>query len=227
MLVTLPEILDEDRLGLVRGILDGGRFADGRASAGEQARRDKHNEELVPDDEQAAQLNRVVMGSLVRHPVYLNAGLPHRVAVPYYSRYREGMRYGPHVDDPVMGSGPDPRTRYRCDLAITVFLSRREEYEGGELVVHTEFGPRNVKLPAGDGVMYPASSLHEVCQVTRGERLAAVTWVQSMVPDAGRRELLYQLWLAREDLRRQAPEADSTRRVDRSYLNLVRMWSRV
>ncbi len=227
MLVTLPEILDADQLALVRGILDGGRFAEGRGSAGEQARRDKHNEELVPDEEQSSRLNSVVMGSLVRHPVYLNAGLPHRIAVPYYSRYREGMRYGPHVDDPVMGIGPDPRTRYRCDLAITLFLSGQEDYDGGELVVHTEFGPRSVKLPAGDGVMYPASSLHEVRQVTRGERLAAVTWMQSMVPGAGQRELLYQLWLAREELRRHAPEAESTRRVDRSYLNLVRMWSRV
>lgn len=227
MLVTLEQILDEERLALVRDILAGGRFAGGRASAGERARLDKHNEELAPDDDRTSRLNDLVMGSLVRHPVYLNAGLPHRVAAPYYSRYRQDMRYGPHVDDPVMGPGPDPRMRYRSDLAITVFLSREDEYDGGELVVHTDFGPRSVKLPAGDGVMYPASSLHEVRQVTRGERLAAVTWVQSLVPGAAERELLYELWRAREELRRHAPEAVSTRRVDRSYLNLVRMWTRV
>ncbi len=225
MLITLPAILVPERLTLVRKLLASGRFENGWSSAGEQARRHKHNEELVTGDERMSHLNNAVMGALVQHPVYLNAGLPHRVAVPYYSRYRPGMKYGPHVDDPVMG--PDPKSRYRCDVAITVFLSEPDEYEGGELIVHTDFGHQSVKLSAGDGVMYPASSLHEVRPVTRGERLAAVTWLQSLVPVAERRELLYQLWLAREELRHNAPEAESTRRVDRSYLNLVRLWTRM
>ena len=227
MLVTLPGVLDAERLALVRGLLEAGDFVDGRGSAGEQARLNKHNLELDAASDDMNRLNNLVMGALVRHPVYLNAGLPHRVAAPYYSRYQEGMRYGQHVDDPVMGQGADPRARYRCDVAITVFLSPLESYDGGELVVQTPFGPQAVKLPGGDAVMYPASSLHEVTEVTRGERLAAVTWMQSLVPDPGQRELLYRLWTAREDLRRQWPDAESTRLVDQSYLNLVRMWSQV
>ncbi len=227
MLVTLPGVLDVPQLAMVRSLLESGAFHDGRGSAGEIARRQKHNEELVADAGTSEALNNLVMGALVRHAVYLNAGLPHRIAAPYYSRYRRGMRYGAHVDDPVMGQGPDPRSRYRCDVAITLFLNEPTEYDGGELVIHTRFGPQRVKLPAGDGVMYPASSLHEVDEVTRGERLAAVTWMQSMVPEAERRELLYSLWEARETLRAEQPDAPATRQVDQSYLNLVRMWSRV
>ena len=116
---------------------------------------------------------------------------------------------------------------YRSDVAITLFLNSPEEYEGGELAIHTSFGPQLVKLAAGEGVMYPASSLHEVKEVTRGERCVAVTWMQSLVTQADRRELLYQLYLAREHLRKAAPDAESTHRVDQSYVNLVRMWTRL
>lgn len=227
MLVTLSHVLDAGQLEVVRDLLADGQFVDGRESAGEVAGKGKHNEELSAGAEDLARLNNLVMGALVRHPVYLNGGLPHRVAVPYYARYREGMGYGLHVDDPVMGQGPDPRARYRCDVAITVFLSGPEDYEGGELVVETSFGPQSVKLPAGDAVMYPASSLHEVKRVTRGQRLAAVTWMQSLVAEPDRRELLYRLWQAREALRKEAPDTRSTALVDQSYLNLVRMWTQV
>ncbi len=226
MLNILPEVLDSQQLATVRQILDEGRFASGKASAGAHACRQKENEELVDTDAQMSRLNNLLMGALIQHPVYLNAGLPYRIAVPYYARYRRGMRYGPHVDDPVMG-GPDPRARYRCDVAITVYLSGADEYAGGELVIQTDFGEQQVKRPAGDGVMYPASSVHEVLPVTEGERLVAVTWMQSMVPTPGHRDLLYQLWLAREEMRQSAPEADSTRRIDQSYVNLIRMWTQV
>jgi PKHD-type hydroxylase len=225
MLVTLESVLAPAQLVMARSLLADGEFADGRASAGEQARRHKRNEELVADAAAMSALNNLVMGALVRHPVYLNAGLPHRIAAPYYSRYGKGMHYGQHVDDPVMGQGPDPTSRYRCDVAITIFLSDPADYDGGELVVHTSFGPQSIRLPAGHGVMYPASSLHEVTRVTRGERLAAVTWMQSLVPAAEQRELLYRLWQARETLRREQPDSAATQRVDQSYLNLVRMWS--
>jgi PKHD-type hydroxylase len=134
------------------------------------------------------------------------------------------MTYGDHVDDPIMGStGP----RFRSDVSMTVFLSPTEDYDGGELVVRTSFGDRRVKLPAGDAVIYPSSSLHHVAEVTRGERLVVLTWVQSYVRDPARRELLYELNLAREHLQKEAPSAAHTGQVDRSYANLVRMWSEV
>jgi PKHD-type hydroxylase len=114
---------------------------------------------------------------------------------------------------------------YRTDVAITIFLNDPENYDGGELTVRTAFGENRVKLPAGDGVMYPASSLHHVAEVTRGERLVAVTWVQSLVRDPTQRELLYELNLAREKLLKTAPAADETAKVNTAYVNLVRMWS--
>jgi PKHD-type hydroxylase len=185
------------------------------------ARRVKHNEEASTEAGELEQLNALVMGSLVNHPLYKAAALPHRVAAPFYARYTEDMRYGPHVDDPVMGEG----TRYRSDIAVTIFLSDPESYAGGELVISTSFGEQYVKYPAGDAVMYPASSRHHVAKVTKGMRMVAVTWVQSLIRDAARRELLYELHQAREKLLQQLPDAEETRYVDSAYVNLVRMWA--
>lgn len=221
MLLRIPSILDRDQLDRVRRLLATASFVDGKLSAGATARRVKNNEELAPDAQQLSELNEIVMGSLVRHPVYLNGALPHRVAAPYYARYKSDMTYGDHIDDPVMGPGP----RYRSDIAITIFLSDSESYDGGELVIHTSLGNKEVKLSAGDGIMYPASSLHHVAAVTRGERLVAATWVQSLLRDPDKRELLYELNLARETLLETRPDAEETARVNTAYVNLVRMWA--
>jgi PKHD-type hydroxylase len=162
------------------------------------------------------------MGSLVRHPVYRAGALPLHVATPLYARYRPGMTYGDHLDDPIMGADG---VKFRSDIALTVFLNSPQEYDGGELVIRTSAGEQVVKLAAGDAVLYPAGSIHHVSPVTRGERLVAVTWVQSLVRDPARRELLYGLNAAREKLLRDAPEAPETGQVNAAYLNLVRMWS--
>ncbi|MGA7801326.1 MAG: Fe2+-dependent dioxygenase [Gammaproteobacteria bacterium] len=223
MLVHIPSVLDRSQLAMVSELLSGARYEDGKESAGLAAKRVKNNQELSVSDERMTALNRIVMGRLVSHPIYLNAALPHRVAAPFYARYTQGMSYGNHVDDPVMGTGE----RYRSDVSITVFLSPMETYDGGELVIQTAFGERSVKLPAGDAILYPSSSIHRVADVTRGERLVAVTWVQSLVRDPARRELLYDLSLARDKLLQNDPEADETRRVHAAYVNLVRMWAEV
>lgn len=222
MLLPLSCVLKADELVLVRSWLSGARFVDGRLSAGAAARRVKENQELEGGAPELERLNHVVMGGLVRHPQYRSGALPLHVASPLYSRYRPGMSYGSHLDDPIMGA---EGVMYRSDVAITVFLSAPEEYDGGELVVRTASGEQAVKYAAGDAVLYPASTIHRVNPVTRGERLAAVTWVQSMVRDAARRELLYGLNLAREKLLQQAPDAEETAQVSAAYLNLIRMWS--
>jgi PKHD-type hydroxylase len=222
MLLRLPGVLKADELALVRALLAGARFADGRLSAGAAARRVKNNEEMAPADQDLERLNRVVMGSLVRHPVYRAGALPLHVAAPLYARYRPGMTYGDHLDDPIMGTDG---VRYRSDVAVTVFLSAPEEYDGGELAIRTAAGEQLVKSAAGDAVLYPASTIHRVNPVTRGERLVAVTWVQSLVRDAARRELLYGLNAARERLLQSAPGAEETAQVNAAYLNLIRMWS--
>ena len=224
MLVEIPDVLDAERLGAVRRLLADAPFVDGRLSAGAAARPVKRNEELDPGDRRVEALNRIVMGALTRNPLYLSAALPHRVAVPFYARYRPGMAYGEHVDDPVMGP---PGGRYRSDVSITVFLNAPEEYDGGELVIETTYGPRAVKLPAGHAVLYPSSSRHRVAEVTRGERLVAVTWVQSLVRDPARREVLFELDRARRALIEADPSAEPARRVQAAYANLVRMWAEV
>jgi PKHD-type hydroxylase len=222
MLLLLPAVLKADELALVRALLAAARFVDGRLSAGAAARRVKHNEEMDPAAQDLERLNRVVMGGLARHPVYRAGALPLHVASPLYARYRPGMTYGDHLDDPIMGADG---VKYRSDVALTVFLNPPDEYEGGELVIRSSAGEQVVKLAAGDAVLYPAGSIHHVSPVTRGERLVAVTWVQSLVRDAGRRELLYGLNAAREKLLRDAPEAAETAQVNAAYLNLIRMWS--
>ena len=222
MLLIVPGVLKPDELALARAWLADAKFVDGKLSAGSAARRVKANEELERGAPALERLDRLVMGALARHPAYRGGALPLHAASPLYARYRPGMTYGDHLDDPIMGTDG---VLYRSDVAVTVFLNAPEEYDGGELVIRTAAGEQAVKYAAGDAVLYPASTIHRVNPVTRGERLVAVTWVQSLVRDAARRELLYGLNLAREKLLQSAPEAEETAQVNAAYLNLIRMWS--
>ncbi len=222
MLTHIKAVLDRQQLAAVRQLIAAGKYADGSKSAGLAAGRVKHNEELVLDPAQMGDLNNLVMNSLVQHPVYRSAAMPLRIAAPYYAHYTKGMSYGEHVDDPIMGMGAD---LYRSDVSITLFLNDPDEYKGGELVIQTAFGEQQVKLSAGDAILYPSSSVHRVAEVTRGERLVAVSWVQSLVQEPEKRALLHELNQARETLLHEQPEAEVTRQVNQSYINLVRMWS--
>jgi PKHD-type hydroxylase len=222
MLIVIPGVLKPDELALCREWLAEAPFVDGKLSAGTAARRVKANQEIDRGAGDVERLDRLVMGALSRHPAYRNGALPLHAASPLYARYRPGMTYGEHLDDPIMGAGG---VLYRSDVAVTVFLSSAEEYDGGELCVSTVVGEQQVKGAAGDAVIYPASTIHRVDPVTRGERLVAVTWVQSLVRDPARRELLYGLNLAREKLLAASPEAEETAQVNAAYLNLIRMWS--
>jgi len=222
MLLKLKNVLTPDQLEGARALLADVSFKDGKASAGMAASRVKQNLEADRTASTISQVDNLVMNALVRHPDYRAGALPLKVATPFYARYTPGMRYGDHVDDPVMGGAEG---LYRTDIAITIFLNTPEDYDGGELAVRSAFGEQRIKLPAGDAVLYPASSLHHVAEVTRGERLVAVTWVQSMVRDPAKRELLYQLNQARETLLKQSPESRESAQVNTAYVNLVRMWS--
>ncbi len=222
MLLTIPKLLNAAQLEKIHEVLAGAQFVDGRLTAGFAAARVKHNLEMRQDPERVKLIIRILMSSLAHNERFRFGALPHRVADPIVARYEPGMTYGDHVDDPIMGTtGP----RFRTDVSMTVFLNPPEAYEGGELTIRTPFGDRQVKLPAGDAVIYPSSSLHKVAEVTAGQRLVALTWVQSYVRDAARRELLYELNLAREGLLKEAPGSETTGYVDRSYANLLRMWA--
>ncbi|MCK4743713.1 MAG: Fe2+-dependent dioxygenase [Sulfuriflexus sp.] len=223
MLLEIPKILSAQELKAVRAQLDNAPFIDGKLSAGSAAQRVKNNEEVDVRSQDVQQLNNLVMTRLVENPIYSAAALPMKVAAPYYARYTKGMSYGDHVDDPIMHAD----TPYRSDISITIFLSDKTDYEGGELVINTQYGEHAVKLNAGDAVMYPSSSVHHVNEVMSGSRLVAVTWLQSLVREPAKRELLYDMYQVKEQLLQSAPDDENTKRLDRSYVNLIRMWGDV
>jgi PKHD-type hydroxylase len=223
MLISIPSVIDPQQLAVIQQAISQAPFVDGKSSAGKAAQRVKHNQEVDQQSEMGQQLAKIIIGNLTHNPIFQSAALPNRVATPFIARYTPGMNYGDHIDDPIMGQ----EQRFRCDVACTVFLNNPDDYDGGELNIRTAFGTQQVKLNAGDAVVYPASSLHHVADVTRGERIVAVTWIQSLIRDPARRELLHELNLAREKLLDEKPGAEVTEQVDHSYTNLVRMWSEV
>jgi PKHD-type hydroxylase len=224
MLLHIPRVIDSIQLGVIQGALKQSKFVDGKLSAGMVAEKVKRNEEVDQHTDTAVQLSKIIIGNLYHHAVFRSAAMPLRVATPFFARYRPGMTYGDHIDDPVMGGDGQ---RFRCDIATTVFLNEPEEYVGGELLIRTQFGDQKIKLPAGDAVVYPASSLHQVAEVTEGERVVAVTWVQSMIREPAKREILHELNLAREKLLHESAAGETGKQVDHAYTNLVRMWAEV
>ena len=223
MLVKIPDLINPTQLEAVCSVLRQGNFVDGRLSAGKHARANKNNQELAPTQDTFEALNNVVMTQLVQHPLYLQTAMPARICAPIYARYTSGMEYGGHIDDPVMGPMD---SRYRSDISISIFLNPPDEYEGGELCIESSQGSSEIKLPAGHAILYPSTSYHSVKPVTAGERLVAVTWVQSYIRRADQREILVQLDQARESL---ALENDNPafKRVELCYANLFRMWAEV
>jgi PKHD-type hydroxylase len=222
MLLLIKNVLDPQRIKEVQDLLATGEFVDGRFSAGGEAAKVKYNEELSLNSPLHRRLNAMVMGPLVQHPQYQTAVLPLRVATAFYARYKPGMTYGFHVDDPVMGpmSG-----RYRTDVSTTVFLN--DNYEGGEITIRTAYGEQKIRGAAGDAVVYDSGSWHKVAEVTSGERLVAVTWAQSLVKDPMQRELLYQLAQAREGVMEKLPQSDEAANISTVHINLLRMCSEV
>lgn len=224
MMIEIRELINQAQLDKIHDVLKGTEFVDGKATAGRVAAKIKHNLESSLPPEKQQLLNRILMSSLGNHAVFKSFALPNRMADFIFSRYEPGMTYGDHVDDPIMGAGGG---RFRTDVSMTVFLNPPESYAGGELTVRTPFGDKQVKLQAGDAVIYPSASVHQVAPVTSGVRQVALTWIQSYVKDAARRELLYELDLARQKLQQVDAESEEARYVDRSYVNLLRMWAEV
>ncbi len=224
MLITIDQVLTEADINQCNSWIVEADWVSGSNSAGAQAARVKLNNEMNQSCVSWKSINNLVVKRLYEHPKFQSSVLPSRLSAAFVSRYKQNMAYGPHIDDPV--TGPAGR-QYRSDVAITVFLTKPDTCEGGELCVHTNFGPVDIKLDAGSAVVYPASSVHEVKPVTSGQRLACVLWAQSMVRDPQQREILATLDDARRALQLATPDALVTTSVDHAYMNLVRMWAEV
>ncbi len=230
MLMQVPQVLNAEHLQLVRGRLAtaGDAWVDGRATAGHQGAQVKHNLQIAEGSLIGAELGKIIVGALDRQPLFISAALPRRIYPPLFNRYdgTAGMHFGGHVDGSVRllpGSG----TQIRTDISATLFISAPEDYDGGELLIEDTYGTQSVKLPAGDLILYPATSLHRVTPVTRGARLASFFWIQSMVRDDARRALLFDLDMSVVRLTRDAPGHASLVTLTGCYHNLLRMWADV
>jgi len=224
MMLRIPGILSADRVALCHDLLRSTDWADGKETAGYQAAPVKNNAQLPPDGPVARQLAGMIVAALERVPLFVSAALPLKVYPPMINRYGAGERFGTHVDTAVRQVPGTPH-RVRSDLAATLFLTAPEDYDGGELVVQNTFGMHAVKLPAGDMVLYPGSSLHEVRPVTRGVRLAAVTWIQSMIREDERRTMLYDLDTAIQHIAVALPGNAAVVQLTGVYHNLLRTWA--
>ena len=224
MMITIPQFLTAAEVRHFRERLATADWTDGRATAGHLASQVKDNLQLPDESSVSRELGDFVLQALGRHPLFLSAALPLKVLPPRFNRYEGGGTYGPHVDAAVF-SVPGTPHRVRSDLSATLFLSEPEEYDGGELTVSDTYGEHSVKLPAGDMVLYPGSSLHHVTPVTRGTRLASFFWVQSLVRDDAQRALMLELDGAIQQLAVDAPGHPSLSRLTGVYHNLLRQWS--
>lgn len=223
MLLHVRNVLDAERLARFHFALQAANWIDGRATAGYQSAKAKRNGQLAEDDPIAIELGNIVLDALGRHPTFVAGALPRRIFPPLFNRYGTGHSFDAHVDNAVRYPRGQ-REPVRTDLSATLFLSDPGDYDGGELVIEDTYGTHSVKLPAGDLVLYPASSLHRVTPVTRGERVASFFWVQSLVRDDGERALLFDLDLAIQRLNRDAAEHPALVSLVGVYHNLLRRW---
>ena len=228
MLNRIPGVLDAAQVAHLRRRLDaaGAAWVDGRATAGHQGAQVKHNLQVAEDAPLARELGDIVLAALERHPLFLSAALPAMVYPPMFNRYEAdgGMHFGRHVDGAVRLL-PGTGAKIRTDVSATLFLSAPDEYDGGELQIEDTYGAHSVKLPAGDLVLYPSSSVHRVTPVTRGTRIASFFWIQSLVRDDAQRSLLLDLDMAIMRLAQDAPGHEALVSLTGSYHNLLRMWA--
>jgi PKHD-type hydroxylase len=224
VIVHVPSVLQPSEVAEMRAVLDAAEWVDGRVTAGFQSAQVKHNQQLAEKSREAVALGDRVVAALERSPLFITAALPLRVFPPLFNRYGPGMGFGMHVDNSIRQIPGSP-LRIRTDVSATLFLSAPEEYDGGELMVEDVYGAHSVKLPAGDMVLYPASSLHRVTAVTRGTRTASFFWIQSMVRDDGLRTLLFDLDLGIQRVRHELAEHDAVVSLTSCYHNLLRRFA--
>ena len=224
MLLHIPEVLSHDQVAAIRRALDSADWIDGKETVGAQGARVKRNLQLPDASPLREQLGRGVLAALAANPLYHAAALPLRTLPPRFNRYEGGGHYGFHVDGAVMAVAASGE-QLRSDVSCTLFLSEPDEYDGGELIVSDTYGEHEVKLPAGDLIVYPSSSLHKVQPVTRGARIASFFWVQSLIRDDSQRRLLFELDTSIQTLTHSGADSGAVLQLTGVYHNLLRRWA--
>ncbi|BCA59493.1 Fe2+-dependent dioxygenase [Sphingomonas sp. HMP6] len=225
MLTVIPDLLSPVQLTTLRDTIEAADWIDGNATSGAQSALAKRNRQLPEESDAARAGGGLVLDALAASSLFVAAALPLKVFPPLFNRYGVGDAFAPHVDNAIrIRRGSD--FRIRSDLSATLFLSDPESYDGGELIIHTQFGEQAVKLPAGQMVLYPASSLHRVAPVTRGTRVASFFWIQSMVRDTDARADLFALDTAIQSTGARLGQDDpEIVRLTGVYHNLLRRWA--
>ncbi|WP_353178502.1 Fe2+-dependent dioxygenase [Delftia acidovorans] len=224
MMLHIPHVLTREQVAAIRSAIDAADWVDGRATAGSQGARVKRNRQLPEDLPVALEQGRIIEQALAANALYFSAALPARTMSPLFNRYADSETYGLHVDGAARRL-PGAQQWMRTDVSCTLFLCDPEDYDGGELVVVDTYGTHEVKLPAGDLILYPSTSLHRVEPVTRGERVCSFFWAQSMVRDDTRRAMLFEMDQTIQRLREKLGETDETLSLAGHYHNLLRMWA--
>jgi PKHD-type hydroxylase len=226
MFLRIPKILSAEQLATVRASLNGetAPWVDGRVTAGHQGAPVKHNQQLDEASPMARELGNFVLTQLERNALFISAVLPNKVYPPMFNRYGEGMHFGTHVDGAVRMI-PGTGHKLRTDLSATLFLAAPDSYDGGELIIENDFGSETVKLAAGDAVVYTSTSRHRVTPVTRGVRTACVFWIQSLIRDDAKRELLFELDRTIQRLTETSADPQSLVRLAGQYHTLLRLWT--
>lgn len=224
MLLHIPQVLSKAEVADIRRQLDTAGWGDGAGTAGAQAVGIKHNQQLSAESPVFRELSGRIAQALSRHPLFMSAALPKHILPPMFNRYENGGHYGNHIDNAIQ-TDRFTGLKVRTDVSTTVFLSEPEEYEGGELIAEDSYGCHEVKLPAGDAIVYPSTSLHRVEPVTKGVRVASFLWTQSLVRDAWRRAMMFDLDMTILKLRQQHGDTAEVVALTGHYHKLLQQWA--
>lgn len=225
MLTVIEKLLSKDQVSQCRHLIDSAEWIDGKVTAGAQSGAVKHNQQLPENAPEALQMGEMILEALAQNSHFVSAALPLKIFPPLFNRYQGGEHFGTHVDNAIRAITGTPH-RIRTDLSCTLFLSEPQDYDGGELVIEGQYGAQEVKLAAGDLILYPSTSLHHVTPVTRGARVSSFFWLQSMIRDNEQRSLLFDLDQSIQELAlQQGLESPTAVKLSGIYHNLIRRWA--
>ena len=224
MLLHIPNVLNAAELKSLQDLMNEAEWVDGKVTAGTQSAQVKRNRQVAEDSPFAEAARKIVLQALSRNALYFSAAIPKKIYPPLFNQYQVGMDFGAHIDNAVRTHAATGN-HVRTDISCTLFIAPPESYEGGELVIEDSYGQQSVKLPAGDMVLYPGTSLHHVRPVTKGARVACFFWTQSMIRDDAQRALLFDMDAAIATLRQQHGDVPAVVRLTGNYHNLIRMWA--